>query len=89
MLFSDVTNLMAHGARIARKAGARVNDTNIAGLEWLQQKSKVKILGQIRYTDKAAESTFFNKAAYEYSPRGGAAQDYKKLITKYLKESEA
>lgn len=65
------------------------NDTNIAGLEWLQQKSKVKILGQIRYTDKAAESTFFNKAAYEYSPRCGAAQDYKKLITKYLEESEA
>lgn len=37
------------------------NDTNIAGLEWLQQKSKVKILGQIRYTDKAAESTFLIK----------------------------
>lgn len=55
------------------------NDTNIAGLEWLQQKSKVKILGQIRYTDKAAESTFFNKAAYEYSPRCGAAQDYYRL----------
>lgn len=65
------------------------NDTNIAGLEWLEQKSKVKILGHIRYTDKAAESTFFNKAAYEYSPRCGAAQDYKKLVEKYLNESEA
>lgn len=28
----SVTNLMLHGTRIARKAGARINDTNIAGL---------------------------------------------------------
>lgn len=64
------------------------NDANVAGLEWLKQKSKVKILGKIRYTDKATESTFFNKSAYEYSSRCGAAQDYKKLITEYLNERE-
>lgn len=64
------------------------NDANIAGLEWLKQKSKVKVLGKIRYTDKATESTFFNKSAYEYSSRCGAAQDYKKLITEYLNERE-
>ena len=62
------------------------NDTNVAGLEWLEQKSKVKLLGRIRYTDKAAESTFFNKAAYEYSPRCGAAQDYKNFVTRYLEK---
>lgn len=60
------------------------NDTNIAGIEWLRKNSKVKILAKIRYTDKAAESTFFNKPVYEYSPRCGAAQDYKKFITAYL-----
>lgn len=60
------------------------NDTNVAGIEWLEKKSPVKLLAKIRYTDKAAESTFFSKAAYEYSPRCGAAQDYKKFISAYL-----
>ena len=64
----------------------RNNDTNIAGVEWLEQKSPVKLLGKIRYTDKAAESTFFNKPVYEYSSRCGAAQDYKAFVTKYLRE---
>lgn len=60
------------------------NDTNIAGLEWLEKKSPVKLLGKIRYTEKAAESTFYNKPIYEYSPRCGAAQDYKRFVTEYL-----
>ncbi len=64
------------------------DDANIAGLEWLEQRTPVKLLAKIRYTDKAVESTFFNKAVYEYSPRCGAAQDYKKFITEYL-EREA
>lgn len=70
----------------------RNNDANAAGLEWLQEKSPVKLLGKIRYTDKAAESTFLSKPVYEYSPRCGAAQDYKKFVTEYLestKEREA
>lgn len=62
----------------------RNNDTNIAGLEWPEKKSPVKLLAKIRYTDKAAESTFFGKPIYEYSPRCGAAQDYKNFITEYL-----
>lgn len=62
----------------------RNNDANIAGTEWLEKKSKVNVLGKIRYTDKAVESTFFNKPAYEYSCRCGAAQDYKKFVTSYL-----
>ena len=70
----------------------RNNDANNAGLEWLTEKSPVKLLGKIRYTDKAAESTFLSKPVYEYSPRCGAAQDYKKFVTEYLentKEREA
>jgi chromosome partitioning protein len=65
----------------------RNDDTNIAGLEWLEKKSPVKLLAKIRYTDKAAESTFFNKPVYEYSPRCGAAQDYKNFITEYLRKA--
>lgn len=62
----------------------RNDDANIAGLEWLEKKSPVKLLAKIRYTAKAVESTFFGKPVYEYSPRCGAAQDYKKFITAYL-----
>lgn len=62
----------------------RNNDANIAGMEWLDKKSNVQVLGKIRYTDKAVESTFFNKPAYEYSCRCGAAQDYKNFVTSYL-----
>lgn len=65
----------------------RKDDTNIAGLEWLEKKSPVKLLATIRYTDKAAESTFFNAPVYDYSPRCGAAQDYKNFITEYLREA--
>lgn len=64
----------------------RNNDTNIAGLEWLEKKSPIKVLGKIRYTEKAAESTFYNKPIYEYSPRCGAAQDYKHFVTEYLQQ---
>lgn len=62
----------------------RNNDANIAGMEWLEKKSVVKMIGKIRYTEKAAESTFFGKPIYEYSPRSAAAQDYKKFVTWYL-----
>lgn len=65
----------------------RNNDTNIAGLEWLKKKSPIKVLGKIRYTEKAAESTFYNKPIYEYSPRCGAAQDYKHFVTEYLQQN--
>lgn len=64
------------------------NDTNIAGLEWLEKKSPVKLLTKIRYTEKATEATFFAKPIYEYSSRSGAAQDYKKFVTEYLREQK-
>lgn len=64
------------------------NDYNNAGINWLNEKSPVKILGKIRYTDKVPESTFLHAPVYAYSPRCGAAQDYKNFVTKYLKEQE-
>lgn len=64
------------------------NDYNNAGINWLDKKSQAKILGKIRYTDKVPESTFLHAPAYAYSPRCGAAQDYKNFVTKYLKEQE-
>lgn len=64
------------------------NDTNIAGLEWLEKKSPVKLLTKIRYTEKAAEATFFAKPIYEYSPRSSAAQDYKNFVTEYLNQQK-
>lgn len=66
----------------------RNNDTNTAGIEWLEKKSPVKLLAKIRYTEKASESTFFGKPIYEYSPLSGAAQDYKKFITAYLENEK-
>lgn len=62
----------------------RNDDTNVAGIEWLEKNSPIKLLAKIRYTPKAAESTFFTQPVYEYSPRCGAAQDYKNFVTAYL-----
>ena len=62
----------------------RNDDTNVAGIEWLQKNSPIPLLAKIRYTPKAAESTFFTQPVYEYSPRCGAAQDYKNFVTAYL-----
>ena len=47
----------------------RNNDANNAGLEWLAEKSPVKLLGKIRYTDKAAESTFLSKSSNYFRGR--------------------
>ena len=41
------------------------DEVNAAGIEWLEKKTKVPVLAKIRYTKKASESTFFNKAIYE------------------------
>ena len=49
-----------------------------------EKNSPIQALAKIRYTPKAAESTFFMQPVYEYSPRCGAAQDYKNFVTAYL-----
>lgn len=64
------------------------NDYNNIGIRWLEEHSPMRILEKIRYTDKVPESTFFCQSAYKYSPRSGAAQDYKRFVTNYLKEQE-
>lgn len=67
-------------------------DGEAAGVEWLRQQwndisseryRKYLILGTIRYSKKVAENSFMRKPIYEYSPCCGAAQDYKKFVTRY------
>lgn len=58
-------------------------DGEAAGVEWLGQQGKYKILGVIRYSKKVAENSFMRKPIYEYSPCCGAAQSYKKFVTEY------
>lgn len=59
-------------------------DGEAAGREWLEtEKNGYSLLGVIRYSGKVAESTFLFKPIYEYSPCCGAAQDYKKFVTRY------
>lgn len=58
-------------------------DGEAAGLEWLRQQGKYKILGVIRYSKKVAENSFLRKPIYEYSPCCGAAQGYKRFVTAY------
>lgn len=59
-------------------------DGEAAGREWLEtEKNSYSLLGVIRYSGKVAESTFLFKPIYEYSPCCGAAQDYKKFVTRY------
>lgn len=59
-------------------------DGEAAGKEWLEtEKNGYSLLGVIRYSGKVAESTFKFKPIYEYSPCCGAAQDYKKFVTRY------
>jgi chromosome partitioning protein len=60
------------------------NVTNAAGLEWLG-KHDVKLFDtRIRYSDKAAESTIFEKPIQEYSPRSGTARSYRQFVQEYI-----
>ena len=58
-------------------------DGERAAMEWLEEQGKYNILGIIRYSRKVAENSFVRKPIYEYSPRCGAAQGYKKFVTAY------
>lgn len=64
------------------------NVTNAAGLEWLK-KHDVKLFDTfIRYSDKAAESTLFQKPIQEYSPRSGTARSYRQFVQEYVNKIE-
>lgn len=62
----------------------RNNNTNTAGLEWLK-KNNVKLFDTcIRYSEKAAESTLFQKPVQEYSPRSAVARSYRQFVQEYI-----
>ena len=54
------------------------------GEEWLQNQRYPVFKTHIRRTEKADEVTFTNESLMEYSPRSGAARDYKAFVREYL-----
>lgn len=54
------------------------------GEEWLQNQRYPVFKTHIRRTEKADEVTFTNDSLMEYSPRSGAARDYKAFVKEYL-----
>ncbi|RFZ75625.1 ParA family protein [Lacrimispora amygdalina] len=77
-----------------RFAGALVtmyknNSTNTAGVEWLKRHDIKMFDTYIRYSDKAAESTLFQKPIQEYSPRSGTARSYRQFVQEYITRSGA
>lgn len=54
------------------------------GEAWLQNQRYPVFKTHIRRTEKADEVTFTNESLIEYSPRSGAARDYKAFVKEYL-----
>lgn len=54
------------------------------GEAWLQSQRYPVFKTHIRRTEKADEVTFTNESLMEYSPRSGAARDYKAFVKEYL-----
>lgn len=54
------------------------------GEAWLQNQHYPVFKTHIRRTEKADEVTFTNESLIEYSPRSGAARDYKTFVKEYL-----
>lgn len=64
------------------------NVTNSSGIEWLQ-KHHIKMFDTfIRYSDKAPESTIFEKPIQEYSPRSGTAKSYRQFVQEYITKAK-
>lgn len=62
----------------------RNNDTNVSGVDWLKL-DKVRLFNTcIRYSERAAESTFFQQPVQLYSPRSAVARSYRQLVEEYL-----
>lgn len=64
------------------------NSTNMAGLDWLKVHDIKMFDTCIRYSDKAAESTLFQKPIQEYSPRSGTARSYRQFVQEYIAKTE-
>lgn len=54
------------------------------GEAWLKNQRYPVFKTHIRRTEKADEVTFSNQSLMEYSPRSGAAKDYKAFVKEYL-----
>lgn len=54
------------------------------GEEYLRKQRYPVFSTHIRRTEKADEVTFSNESLMEYSPRSGAARDYKAFVKEYL-----
>ena len=54
------------------------------GEAWLQNQCYPVFGTHIRRTEKADEVTFTNVSLMEYSPRSGAAKDYKTFVKEYM-----
>ena len=67
------------------------NEVNRQGEEWLHERRAEYPLfnTHIRRSIKVDESTFANAPIIEYSPRCGAAADYKELVKEILSVSES
>lgn len=56
-----------------------------AGLDWLHKHNYGAFDTVIRYSEKAAECTFFGQSLQEYSPRSAAAVSYRRFVAEYLR----
>ncbi len=61
-------------------------DVCMQGKTWLQNQHYPIFKTHIRRTEKADEATFTNESLIEYSPRSGAAKDYKAFVQEYLEK---
>ena len=61
----------------------RNNDTNVAGVEWLQDQGYKMFEEKIRYSEKVSESIMMGKPLEEYSPRSAAAASYRRFVEEY------
>lgn len=62
----------------------RNNDTNVSGVDWLKL-DNVKLFDTcIRYSERAAESTFYQQPVQLYSPRSAVARSYRQWVEEYV-----
>ena len=60
------------------------NDVNVQGEAHLNSQEYPMFSTHIRRTEKVDESTFTSQPIIEYSPRCGAAKDYRNFVKEYL-----